>query len=64
MRASLRVPPRLRLSQPWWLALPLMLVWGVLTILFSICAGVWIVARFMTQRVQRGLRAWQARRAA
>jgi hypothetical protein len=41
-----------------------MVVWGALTIVFSICAAVWIVARFATQQVQRGLRSWQARRAA
>jgi hypothetical protein len=35
-----------------------------LAIFFWICAGVWIVARFATQHVQQGWRAWQVRRAA
>jgi hypothetical protein len=51
-------------AMPVWLVLPLGLVWGVLAIFFWICAGVWIVARFATQHVQQGWRAWQVRRAA
>jgi hypothetical protein len=57
MRASFRDLPRFGGSQPWWLALPLMLVWGVLAIFFFICLGVWVVARFATQQAQRGWRA-------
>jgi hypothetical protein len=58
MRAYFRSLPRLRISQPWgWLALPLVVLWGVLAIFFYICLGVWIVARFMTQQAQRGWRA-------
>jgi hypothetical protein len=63
MRASLRDTPRLPDSLPGWLALPLIVPWAVLAIFFWICAGIWIVARFATQQVQRGWRAWQARRA-
>lgn len=64
MRPISRVVPRFGDSQPWWLALPLMVMWAALAIFFWICAGVWIVARFTTQQAQRGWRAWQARRAA
>jgi hypothetical protein len=58
MRAYLRVAPRFGVSLPRWLALPLILPWGVLAIFFWICAGVWIVARFTTQQAQRAWRAW------
>jgi hypothetical protein len=47
-----------------WLSLPFVVLWGILGTFFWICAGVWIVARFATQQVQRGWRAWQAHRAA
>ena len=57
MRARLRNASPFGNSVPWWLALPLGLVWGVLAIFFFICLGVWIVARFMTQQAQRGWRA-------
>jgi hypothetical protein len=51
-------------GQPWWIALPLLVLWGVLGLFFWICAGVWIVARFLTQQVQRGWRAARRHRAA
>jgi hypothetical protein len=63
MRAHFRNLPRFGGSLPRLLALPLILPWAVLAIFFWICAGVWIVARFGTQQVQRVWRAWQARRA-
>jgi hypothetical protein len=59
MRAYFRVAPRFG-----WLALPLVVVWGVLAIFFWICSAVWIVARFATRQVQRGWHGWQAHRAA
>jgi len=62
MRMNFRAVPRFG-SQPLWLALPLIVVWGVLAIFFFICLGVWIVARFATQQAQRGWQALQGRRA-
>jgi hypothetical protein len=47
---------------PWWLVLPLGLVWILLGAFFWICAGVWVVARFVTQQVQRAWRALQSHR--
>jgi hypothetical protein len=64
MRASFRDAPRFPTSPRGWLAIPLIVPWAILAIFFWICLGVWIVARFTTQQVQRVWRAWQARRAA
>jgi hypothetical protein len=64
MRPNVGFRPRLPDSLPGWLALPLVVPWAVLAVFFWICAGVWIVARFTTQQVQRAWRAWEARRGA
>ncbi|HWF52231.1 MAG TPA: hypothetical protein VG294_16435 [Solirubrobacteraceae bacterium] len=61
MPASSRLP-RLDRSQPWYL-FPLIIPWAVLAIFFWICAGVWIVARFITVHMQRLWRALWTRRA-
>ncbi len=62
MRAYFRAKP-FGASVPRFLALPAIVLWGALAIFFWICAGVWIVARFATQQVQRVMRALNARRA-
>lgn len=64
MRAHFRDALPFGGSLPWWIAVPGMVLWGAMGIFFWICAGVWIVARFMTQHAQRGWRALHARRAA
>lgn len=64
MRDFLRNVPRFGGSMPWWLVLPLGLLWIVLGAFFWICAGVWIVARFATQQAQRAWRALQPHRPA
>jgi hypothetical protein len=48
-------------SLPRFLALPLGLPWLVLGAFFWICAGVWVLARFATQQVQRGWGALRGR---
>jgi hypothetical protein len=62
MRAPARFPRFGGSKQPWYL-LPFVVPWAILAIFFWLCAGIWIVARFATQRAQRGWRALRARRA-
>jgi uncharacterized membrane protein YqiK len=63
MRDFLRKIRDMSGSMPWWLVLPLGVVWVVLGAFFWLCAGVWLVARFATQQAQRGWRALRGGRA-